>query len=106
MHAALKFSQKVQDGSIVRSSRVPVWADEDDEQVQVDIAGRDRLRKLRQAEDDASISGISHAPSCVAGLLRCHQMCTWLATESCHIAGLYDAVAKATSKACKGTAVM
>ena len=46
---------------MVRSSRVPVWADEDDEQLQVDIAGRDRLRKLRQAEDDASISGISHA---------------------------------------------
>ncbi|CAK0782784.1 hypothetical protein CVIRNUC_005979 [Coccomyxa viridis] len=46
-----------EDGSMVRSSRVPVWADEDDEQVQVDIAGRDRLRKLRQAEDDASISG-------------------------------------------------
>ena len=61
VHAASNFSRCVQDGSMVRSSRVPVWADEDDEQVQVDIAGRDRLRKLRQAEDDASISGISHA---------------------------------------------
>ena len=34
-----------------------MWADEDDEKVEVNIAGRDRLRKLRQTEDDASISG-------------------------------------------------
>ena len=54
---------------MARSSRAPVWADEDDEQVQVDIAGRDRLRKLRQAEDDASISGSSHAPPYVAEVL-------------------------------------
>ena len=35
-----------------------MWADEDDEKVEVNIAGRDRLRKLRQAEDDALISGL------------------------------------------------
>ena len=46
-----------QDGTPANSSRAPVWADEDDEKVEVNIAGRDRLRKLRQAEDDASISG-------------------------------------------------
>jgi hypothetical protein len=46
-----------QDGTLANSGRAPVWADEDDEKVQVNIAGRDRLRKLRQAEDDALISG-------------------------------------------------
>ena len=46
-----------QDGTHERSARAPVWADEDDEKVEVNIAGRDRLRKLRQTEEDASISG-------------------------------------------------
>ena len=107
VHAALKFSQWVQDGSMVRSSRVPVWADEDDEQVQVDIAGRDRLRKLRQAEDDASISGISHVLFCVTDLLWCHQMCTWL----CHRGKVHGWPLRCrgqggSSNACKGSAVM
>ena len=48
-----------QDGTHERRARAPVWADEDDEKVEVNIAGRDRLRKLRQTEDDASISGSS-----------------------------------------------
>ena len=34
-----------------------MWEDEDDERVEVNIAGRSRLRKLRQAEDEAILRG-------------------------------------------------
>lgn len=91
---------------MVRSSRVPVWADEDDEQVQVDIAGQDRLRKLRQAEDDASISGISYAPSCVAELPCCRQVCSWLCYRGIlHSWPLRCSGQGGLSNACKGSAV-
>ncbi len=53
----LSVALPVQDGTHEGSARAPVWADEDDEKVEVNIAGQDRLRKLRQTEEDASISG-------------------------------------------------
>lgn len=37
--------------------RRPAWEDPDDEMEEVDIAGRDRLRKLRQAEDETTVTG-------------------------------------------------
>lgn len=33
------------------------WVDDDDEQVQVDIEGQARLRKLRKTEQDAVVDG-------------------------------------------------
>lgn len=50
-----------QDGSVARSSGVPVWVDEDDERVAVNIAGRSRLRKLREAENEALVPGLCSA---------------------------------------------
>lgn len=82
---------RAQDGTLANSSRAPVWADEDDEKVEVNIAGRDRLRKLRQAEDDASISGFltrctlqelltetPHVPTHFLGL-QADWICVWQA---------------------------
>lgn len=40
------------------AKRRPVWEDEDDEEVQVNIAGRNRLRKLRQTEEETVVTGI------------------------------------------------
>ncbi|CAG9463596.1 unnamed protein product [Pedinophyceae sp. YPF-701] len=37
--------------------RRPVWVDEDDEKVEVNIAGRAMLRKLRKKEDEETITG-------------------------------------------------
>ncbi len=35
----------------------PVWEDEEDEAVEVNIAGRNRLRKLRQTEEETVVTG-------------------------------------------------
>ena len=35
-----------------------MWEDEDDEGVEVAIAGRNRLRKLRQTEEETVVSGM------------------------------------------------
>lgn len=65
-------------GSLFRGSEAPVeedddgeqqqeeeqerraWQDEDDEDVRVDIAGKDRLRKLRHTPDEEDISGAAY----------------------------------------------
>lgn len=38
----------------------PAWEDEDDEGVQVDIAGKDRLRKLRKGPEERAVSGAEY----------------------------------------------
>lgn len=38
----------------------PAWQDEDDEDVRVDITGKDRLRKLRQTPEEKEISGAGY----------------------------------------------
>jgi hypothetical protein len=43
--------------------RQPVWEDEEDEALEVNITGQDRLRKLRQSEEEAVLSGV---PACLA----------------------------------------
>jgi U3 small nucleolar RNA-associated protein 18 len=39
------------------ASNKPVWHDEDDDELEVDIAGQDRLRKLRKKEGETVIDG-------------------------------------------------
>jgi len=43
-----------------KAARAPAWQDEDDEAVRVDIAGKDRLRKLRRQPDEKDISGADY----------------------------------------------
>lgn len=43
------------------AQRRPVWEDEEDETVEVNIAGRNRLRKLRQTEEETVLTGTSSA---------------------------------------------
>lgn len=38
----------------------PAWRDEDDDDVEVDIANKDRLRKLRRTEEEEKISGVEY----------------------------------------------
>ena len=45
--------------------RQPAWVDEDDAEEQINIAGRARLRKLRQTEEEAVLTGVA-----LTGLLR------------------------------------
>lgn len=42
-----------------------VWEDDEDEAVEVNIAGRNRLRKLRQTEEETLVSG-TKPPICLA----------------------------------------
>eukprot|EP00624_Nannochloropsis_granulata_P004359 evm.model.NODE_3177_length_20199_cov_24.013615.7 len=46
--------------AVVKVARAPAWQDEDDEAVRVDIAGKDRLRKLRRQPDERDISGADY----------------------------------------------
>ncbi len=47
-------------GREAQSGAAPAWHDDDDEHVRVDIAGRDRLRKLRRQPDEKGISGADY----------------------------------------------
>jgi hypothetical protein len=50
----------------------PAWEDEDDAAVRVDIAGKDRLRKLRKAAEERDISGAEYQER-----LRARCVCVW-----------------------------
>eukprot|EP00898_Chlorokybus_atmophyticus_P004567 jgi/Chlat1/5110/Chrsp33S05116 len=42
---------------VSKAARVPVWSDEADEEAIFNVAGRNRLRKLRQTEEESIVSG-------------------------------------------------
>jgi hypothetical protein len=44
-------------GAEAGTGLAPAWEDEDDEGVVVDLAGRNRLRKLRRAPDEDTVTG-------------------------------------------------
>jgi hypothetical protein len=49
----------------------PAWEDEDDEGLVVDIASKDRLRKLRRAPDEEGISGTDYQERLRARCVLC-----------------------------------
>ena len=41
--------------------KTAAWHDDDDSAISVDLAGKDRLRKLRKEEDETAVSGVEYA---------------------------------------------
>ena len=51
-----RLEQRRRDGALA-STRRAVWADPEDAITEVEVAGRNRLRKLRQSEEEEKLSG-------------------------------------------------
>ncbi|EWM21880.1 u3 small nucleolar rna-associated protein 18 [Nannochloropsis gaditana] len=55
------------------STRTPAWKDEDDETLWVDVARKDRLRKLRRHPDERDISGADYQERLRARFAKGHE---------------------------------
>lgn len=55
--AAAQLSRKRDKNQAKADQRKPVWEDPDDDTKEVEIARRNRLRKLRENEDEMKVSG-------------------------------------------------
>ena len=56
-HAQKGRQRTTRKGAAEKKDKKPVWHDDDDENLSIDLAGKDRLRKLRKSEEETLISG-------------------------------------------------
>jgi hypothetical protein len=56
-HAQKGRQRTTRKGAAEKKDKKPVWHDDDDENLNIDLAGKDRLRKLRKSEEETLISG-------------------------------------------------
>ena len=62
---------------IKRKKGTAAWHDEDDEDVRIDLIGRDRLRKLRKSEDEDAVSGVEFIERVREQAIKMSQNVSW-----------------------------